>query len=163
MARAAAVPRHSQRLRKAALTINVSVLFFEDTSAEDTVCFLNILYMPWLWRMTRSNKEIITDKLVKARRSLLPWLGPRHLVGLHQCPSLESLLHHPRRYRAMFSRMSSDVWQSLLPHHAHPTAHSISPEKVTLISSRIRFLIEQLISVEVKVCLPGPSNCGNGR
>jgi hypothetical protein len=54
----------------------------------------------------------------------------------------------------MLSRISSSsAWQSLLPHHAHATddLNAISAEKVTLISSRIRFLIERLISVEVKV------------
>jgi hypothetical protein len=50
-------------------------------------------------------------------------------------------------------RAASEVWQHLLPHHAFQPEPLIPPVRVSLVAVRIRYLIEQLISVEVKVSL----------
>ena len=51
----------------------------------------------------------------------------------------------------MFDRVPSGVWQHLLPHYNHHPEPSIPPVRVSLVAVRVRYLIEQLISVEVKV------------
>ena len=51
----------------------------------------------------------------------------------------------------MFERTRSTVWQHLLPSHSHHPEPPIPPERVTVVASRIRHLVEELISVEVKV------------
>jgi hypothetical protein len=53
----------------------------------------------------------------------------------------------------MFDRVPSGVWQHLLPHYNHHPEPSIPPVRVSLVAIRVRYLIEQLISVEVKVCI----------
>lgn len=50
----------------------------------------------------------------------------------------------------MFSRMSSNVWQTLLPRPSRHPELDIPPQKATLIAGCIHYLVEQLVSVEVK-------------
>jgi hypothetical protein len=57
------------------------------------------------------------------------------------------------REKTMFDRVPSGVWQHLLPHYNHQPEPSIPPVRVSLVAIRVRYLIEQLISVEVKVCI----------
>jgi hypothetical protein len=56
----------------------------------------------------------------------------------------------------MLARASSGIWQHLLPHNNHHPEPSIPPIRVSLVAVRVRYLIEQLISVEIKV---GPWKC----
>lgn len=51
----------------------------------------------------------------------------------------------------MFSTTRSAVWQRLLPSHGYHPEPSIPPVRVTQVAFRIRYLIEELINVEVKV------------
>jgi hypothetical protein len=51
----------------------------------------------------------------------------------------------------MFDNVSSAVWQYLLPQNIHHPEPPIPPKRVSLVAIRIRYLIEELISVEVKV------------
>jgi hypothetical protein len=60
--------------------------------------------------------------------------------------SLEDSMFH-------IHRAASEVWQHLLPHHAFQPEPLIPAVRVSLVAVRIRYLIEQLISVEVKVSL----------
>ena len=53
-------------------------------------------------------------------------------------------------------RAASEVWQHILPHHAFQPEPLIPPVRVSLVAVRIRYLIEQLISVEVKVPFSPP-------
>jgi hypothetical protein len=51
----------------------------------------------------------------------------------------------------MFASTRSAVWQHLLPSHSYHPEPSIPPVRVTQVVFRIRYLIEELINIEVKV------------
>lgn len=57
----------------------------------------------------------------------------------------------------MLARASSGIWQHLLLHNNHHPEPSIPPVRVSLVAVRVRYLIEQLISVEIKVALGNAS------
>jgi len=47
--------------------------------------------------------------------------------------------------------MSLGMLEALLPHHATQTPQIIQPERIARIVELIRYLLEQLIHVEIKV------------
>ena len=54
----------------------------------------------------------------------------------------------------MFDGMGSRVRQYLLPKDNHHPEPPIPANRVSLVAIKIRYLIEELIPVEIKVCLP---------
>jgi hypothetical protein len=54
----------------------------------------------------------------------------------------------------MFSQTRATVWEHLLPTHAFHPEPTIPALRVTKVAFKIRFLIEELINVEVKVRKP---------
>jgi hypothetical protein len=82
------------------------------------------------------------------------------ILGLRFFSLRAFVLHFPsqsilqeKEKETMFDRVPSGVWQHLLPHYNHHPEPSIPPVRVSLVAVRVRYLIEQLISVEVKVCI----------
>ena len=51
----------------------------------------------------------------------------------------------------MFAQTRSAVWQRLLPSHGYHPEPTVPPVRVCQVAFRIRYLIEELINVEVKV------------
>jgi hypothetical protein len=51
----------------------------------------------------------------------------------------------------VFGDVPSAVRQYLLPKYAPPAEPSIPPKRVSLVAIKIRYLIEELIPVEIKV------------
>jgi hypothetical protein len=67
--------------------------------------------------------------------------------------SVAPSVKRPRLSKVMFDGVSSAVWEYLLPQNSHHPEPPIPPKQVSLVAIRIRYLIEELISAEIKVTL----------